>query len=667
MLELTLSILFHAGLGIVLAALVWAAGFGVVAAMHRGGLPLEPTSVLAYPAGLLLVLLACFSYLLTPWLGLLGGAAVLAALAASAPARAAGRRAAATVGWALPAVLGLPVVLGFFLHGPTKRVDSNAFGDVVWYVAKLASAKSSLFPFRDLAAAGVHLWRAEIAPSLVGAVVTELPGTDPFLFHTTLLPGFALTSLCIGFSLCPPRPRLSGPDRVVLALLAAAAVAYPSWLAESPPVTLALPLAFPIYALACEELPLPAFVAGAALVSVDLALTKGLVLVPFAILLASAVRGRYRLRGRRVRLLAAAGALAAAGLVALTLQGSFWILHVVHTRFTPLTAYRGLRSQLDTRSTIELAPALELAGWVLLAVALVRARSRSLLAALLVCLVWSWTISGYSIAVGLGTIALLAALRFRDVAADSRLLAPAAVCLATATWFRDFAGIAAALVEVACLVAVVLSALTTIEWRPWRELLSFHAALYALVGAMALLALSGHPYPGWALAAAAALLLGIGLPRPAAAAGLAAVALVVGLRADTLRLGTYDTTILPAEQYDVWHQVAKVVPPDGLVFTSMTGRDIEARTGLNYYPPIAGRQVYLAGWYQSRLRTEPDELDRRLRENFAVLDGKRSPREIETYGSFGSFYAVLPRAARPPPAFRRLYANRRYAIYRIAR
>jgi hypothetical protein len=177
-LELTLSILLHAALGVALAALVWATGAGGAAAVWRLGLSVEPAGAFAYPLGLLVWLVACFAALVSPWLGVAGAAAVVGACAwalGTRPLRVAARRAGIVVAWALPAVVGLPVVLGFFLHGPTRRVDSNAFGDVVWYVAKLASAKESLFPFRDLAAAGVQLWRAEIGPSLLGGAITRLP------------------------------------------------------------------------------------------------------------------------------------------------------------------------------------------------------------------------------------------------------------------------------------------------------------------------------------------------------------------------------------------------------------------------------------------------------------------------------------------------------------
>jgi hypothetical protein len=135
MLELTLSIFVHAALGVTLAEFVWTLGLGVVAAARRAGLDVGPARALAYPAGLLLVLFACICLLITPWLGILAGTAVVIALAQAFSVRASSvgamRRAATAVAWALAPAVGLALVLGFFLHEPTRRVDSNAFGDVV--------------------------------------------------------------------------------------------------------------------------------------------------------------------------------------------------------------------------------------------------------------------------------------------------------------------------------------------------------------------------------------------------------------------------------------------------------------------------------------------------------------------------------------------------------
>jgi hypothetical protein len=678
---LTLSILYHAVLGLLLAAVVWTVGGGWLIALRRWRPPLEQRdAVFAYPLGLLAVLCACALFLVQRWLGLLGAALVVAPLVVAAGRHALiapiARRAAAVVAWATPAIVGLAATVGFFLHGPTATVNSNAFGDVVWYVAKLESARRSLFPLHDLAAAGVDLWRAEVAPSLVGATASSVPGFDPFLFHTSLLPAFLGASLCCGFAILPESGRV---PRIPLALLAVGMSAYPSWLAESPPVTLALPLAFAIFELVERPVPKRLFASVLAVVALDLVLTKGLVLVPLAILAAFALR-RYRWTARERRTIAVGVPLAVAGLIAATLANSWWVLKAASVHFEPLTAYHGLRSQLRTRSTIKLAPTLQLAGYLALGLVLLRARATALLVALAVSLVWSWTIFEYSIEIGLGTVVLLSVLLVRrrppPAPLDGLLVMGAGTALALGCWFRDFAGVRAAYVESACLAAVALSALASSPKPGRRGLLSLHLRLYALVGGTALLALSGH-----ALVGGLALLASLGayalarkrLPATPRLASLVAAVLLAGGgaaavaagRADDLRLGSYDTTILTHEHYDVWHRAGELVPANGLVFTDETGPEVQAQTGQNYYPAIAGRQVYLAGWYQSRLREDDRDREQRLRLNSLVLSGTITPWRAVGAHRYGSFYAVIDRARLPDPSFRRLYANARFALYRI--
>src|SRR5207249_3468876 len=246
-----------------------------------------------------------------------------------------------------------------------------------------------------------------------------------------------------------------------------------------------------------------------------------------------------------------------------------------------IDALRGLRSQLDTRSTIRAAPGLQLAGYLLLGGFLWRTRRISLFVAFAVSLVWSWTIFEYSIEIGLGTIVLVTGLLvLRDPPADRIdlvLLGAAAGCLALGAWFRDFAGIRAAFVESVCLAAIVLSAIA-----PRR--LGYLLRLYAFAGAGVLLALSGHALPAGLLLLAGAAAASVATPRlvTATAAALLAVGAAAAVRAgraDDLRLGTYDTTILTHEHYQVWHEVEKVVPADGLVFTDETGDEVQATTG----------------------------------------------------------------------------------------
>jgi hypothetical protein len=291
-----------------------------------------------------------------------------------------------------------------------------------------------------------------------------------------------------------------------------------------------------------------------------------------------------------------------------TLANSWWVVKAASLHFQPLTAYDGLRSQLETRSTIKLAPALQLVGYAGLAVLLGRRRATGLLITLVVCVVWSWTVYEYSIEIGLGVVVLLTVLELRDgPSRDRGLVALSAACLALGAWFRDFAGIRAALVESACLAALAFSALVMSSDGDLR-IPAVHLRLYSAVGGVALLALSGHALAA-GVAALAAAGLGVALLAPrwasvtaAGCLGLGCVTAAAAARLDNLRLGTYDTTILTSEQYEVWRRVASVVPADGLVFTDQTGPSSDAASGLNYYPAIAGRQVYIAGWYQSRLR-----------------------------------------------------------------
>jgi hypothetical protein len=662
---LTTSILFHAALGIVLAGVVWATGAGWLLLLRRPP-TLDRELVFAYPLGLLATLVACGLFLTWRPLGIPGVALVVVPLVLAARSRAvfaaAARRTAAAVTRGLPAIVGLATTLGFFLHGPTASVDSNAFGDVVWYAAKLESARQSLFPLRDLSAAGVDLWRAEIGPSLLGATVSYVPKIDPLLVHTSLLPAFLGASLCCGLALSPVA---SGAPRLRVAVLAVGMTAYASWFAESPPVTLALPLAFAVAELVERPLPKRWFGIVVTAIAVDLALTKGLALVPFGILVAFALR-RYSLTRRERRVLAISVPILVAALLAATLANSWWVLRAASLHFSPLDALRGLRSQLDTRSTIRAAPGLQLAGYLLLGGFLWRTRRIALLVALAVSLVWSWTILEYSIEIGLGTIVLLTALLvLRDPPRDRidlALLGTAAGCLALGAWFRDFAGVRAAFVESACLAAIVLSAVA-----PRR--LAFLVRLYAFAGAGVLLALSGHALPAGLLLLAGAAVASATTPRLviAAAAALLAVGVAAAVRAgraDDLRLGTYDTTILTHEHYQVWHEVAKVVPRGGLVFTDETGDEVQATTGQNYYPATAGRQVYLAGWYQSRLREDTSDRERRLRLNELVLEGKVPPHQVDSTGRYDAYYAVVTKGDHPP-SFRRLYANDRFALYRI--
>jgi hypothetical protein len=604
---LTLAILLHGLLGSALACVVFAVGLGCVGRLPRGEL-------FAYPPGLLLAGLAAFLVLVRPWLAPIAALVLVVPLGLLARDRA---RVAAAVGVAARPVarslvpgLGLALVLGRLNHGPTETLDSSAYGDMLFYAAKLVSATESIFPFRDLTVAGEQHVFVETSWVFLGAALSDLPGFDPVLFQACAAPAFLVTAIAIGAGLLLGRAARA-TSLALAGLLAVGVVAYPSWIAESPPVALAVPLGFALYGLLREPLPEAWFVVIGTAIAVDLYLTKGFGLIPFAVVVTAVV---FRDHRSRFAVYAVAGAVAAvAGAVVFALN-SAWLLELVRLKFLPADAAEALWSQLDTRSTQEAAPAAIVAGHVLLVAALARARALLPLAVLLASMAGSWLVGGHGFDITIGLSVLVAAQHFAKRPDELRhewlLVAGAAVALVLAAWFRDIAGARAGLVLVALFAAA----------------------------------------------------LGLAFAPEARAAVFGTVCAV--LVAFALGLGDRRTTLDP-DAYAVWNRVREVVPADGLVFTSLTGDVITGDQGWNYYPGLAGRQVYLAGWSNSPLLVDDDERRRRLLLNRRVLAGTADPQTVDTGEEHRSAFAVLRATERAPDSFGPLYRNDEFALYLI--
>jgi hypothetical protein len=681
MASLTLSILAHALLGVAVAAVTWLVGLGYLVGGMRGRLA-APDAVHAYPIGLLAVSAASLLFLVEPWLGAAAAVALAVPFALLVRDGAVGgrvlRQAVHPLAWALPAVLGLPIALGLLLHGPTAELDSRAFGDMLYYVNKLVSASQTVFPFHDLLAEGQRIIYVEAASSFVGATFAGVPGLDPILFQTSTLPAFVLVSLCIGLGLLGERRR-SAPSVWIaaLGLLAASALIYPTWMVETPPVAMAVPLAFSVYRLWAAPPMMGWLVALAAALALGVLLTKVVAGIPLAVVVASVLIGR--LRGRldlRSAALAVGGSLTAAALAVVVLVATAsWYTGLFDAGFLPADAARGLADQLTNRDTRALSPALEIAGQLALFIALLRTRSFAFAVAMAISIAGVWFVTGQSFDMALGTAILLAALHFWTRPAtglqERRLVLGAAVLLALSAWLREVSGIRAGFVFVTLLaVALVVAFGVATDGRARvRAPLAYGVAAVGLM-----LALAGAPVLALVAVAGLVVLSTSSLPRrmtpalvPAAIAlglvGSASVA-AAAARDDDLRLARIPST-LTSEDYELWRAVERVVPRDGLVFTSMTGRQVDARHGWNNYPSIAGRQLYLAGWYDGRLVSDRDELDRRLALNEEVLSGATAPTELDFGRDFSSYFAALYRRERVPPSWERMYANRLFALYRI--
>lgn len=671
MTTLVASILAHALLGVALAALIWGVGAALVGALRE---PLRGVDLLfAYPAGLLTASIVAFAFLLRPWLGAV--AAILAVLPIALRRRVLGLLPLRNVLWATPAVLGLPFAMGLLLHGPTDEVPSSAQGDYVFWATRAVSAADSIMPFRDHLVADRGAVYVEGASTFLGGALTHVPGFDVFLFQTTALPALMLASISVGIGLLAESRERGRPIRelTLLAVLGIASIAYPTWLPESAPVTLALPLTFALFALWRERYTLVFFASAFVCVALTLYLTKGFVGLALLVVAAAVLYRDHRVTVvQSLRPLRLAAGLATAGGLAIALwslgvlSGPTAVLPEPRLEFVPVDTARGLWGQRHGLDTQRAAPALTVVGQVTLAVVLLRARLFTIFAILAVGVLGSWLVRNYGFDLVVGAAVLLAVLVFwtRPLPPGTwRPLAAASVVLALAAWFRDISGVRAAFVFVVLLGFAFLASFSA-EERNGRS----YALAAAVVAPSLLLTLAGHSFLAAAVLAATSLLSLLGrratLAAAAAASVLAVVSTAVAVGDDDFRLSNQPVTLTP-EHHDVWHRVRDVVPRDALVFTSQTGPVVDGEHGWNYYPGVAGRQLYIAGWYDGPLLVEPEERERRFDVNRQVLAGELRPAASPEFAEYRSFFAVVRTDLPVPERFRLLHRNDRFALYRI--
>ena len=392
---------------------------------------------------------------------------------------------------------------------------------------------------------------------------------------------------------------------------------YPSWLTETPPAAFALPLVFSLWRIWRDELETRWLVVLSAVVALDYFQTKVIATMALGLLLLAGLVERHRHRPdfRRVAAIAAASlALGAAVMIGLLFTFASWYTGLAKPKALPLDAVRGLTDgDPDLRS---LGLVCLVAGELLLLAALARARIWALCAVLVVTVLPSWFLSGYGFDIALVSELFLAALLLlAGIRLDLRLTLAAGALLVFAAVAREPLG----------------------------------------------------PQPGFVLAVALLVALGAvvvrspAVVRVGAVAAAAAVALALAVRG-----GLDDPAVaITTADHDIWAEVERHVPEDGLVFTTLTGLDVTPHEGWNNYPAVAERQVFIAGWYDGRLVSHERDRDRKLAENRSVLTGRTQPRELELSRAYPAYYAVVRGSERVPPSFRRVYANADYVLYEI--
>ena len=639
----------------------------------------------AYPIGLALVLTAAALELYRPWLGI--GSLALLGWPVFLLVR---HRAVATnvwvltrrpLAWGSPAALALAVALGAYFHGPGPGYDSGAGGDVAFYAGRIEAARHSLFPFWDLAVAGRHLTYAEVGPSAIGAVLSHVPGFDPFLFGAVTLPLAAMMSILVGIAIVGrPQQQVSGFNVVLVTTLAVAMVHYGSWLVDSSPVTLSLPLAFVLWSLYQDPRSLRSLIAWSALLGALCLFTKVLVLIPLGVLLAAVLLRDHRrlLRGWRLLVFLGCSALLVGAFVAALAVTASWFTRVLHPYFSTAHNIRSLRNVNWTTY----APAGQLLndlGVAFLCVGLVRARRYAIAVAAALPVLWFQLVTGINVQVAIGVAVLIAAidLWIRPTAPELRAwFAAASLLLAAAVVVRDISPLRTSMVFDLLLAATVAAGLTATLPAPRL----FRISLAALGPAVAF-ALAGRGVLAFVAPFALVYMLALvrsprfGV-RPTAIAGICLVlvalvgATVVAIHRDNFRLRAHTTVknarpIVSRDDWDAWHFVKTKTDPRSLVFTSLTGRVVDDWHGWNYYPMLGARQVYIAGWFNSELKVNDSALIAQLDANRDVLSGRRRGCDVPDGRSFRPYYAVLQRGEHAPPRARLVHETASRLVYRL--
>lgn len=640
----------------------------------------------AYPAGLTLVLVAAALELYTPWLGIVAlallGWPLFLLVRRRASLATMWRTVRRPLAWGTPAALALALSLGAYYHGPGPNYDSGAGGDIVFYAGRIAAVRHSLFPFTDLSVAGRHFTYAEVGPSVIGAVLSHLPGFDPFLFNAVALPLAAMLSVLIGLGIVGrPQRNVRGADVLIVTMLSVAMLHYGSWLVESSPVTLSIALAFAMWVLYREPRALRWLIAWSALLAVLSLFTKVLILIPLGVLFCAVLLRDHRrnLRTRDVVLLGAGAAVVLVGVAGSLFVTASWFSRLFHYYFFTAHDIRGLRN-LSRTNYAPAGPILNDLGIAFLAIGLARQRRYAIAVAAALPIFVAQFLAGINVQIAAATAAFIAAIDLWTRPAQLKLvswLGAAGVFLCAAVVVRDIAPLRTTMVFDLLLAATIAAGF--IATLPSARFLRLSVAA---LGIGLVFALAGRGVLAFVAPFAVLFLLArVQAPRigtrVAAFAGLGAVlialvgATAVAVHRDNFRIRAHSSfasaqLLLSRDDWDAWHFVKTKTEPGSLVFTSLTGRTVDEHHGWNYYAMLGARQSYVAGWIDNDLSVNEPALIAILAANSDVLSGRRQGCDVSNGAGHPAYYAVLQRGERPPPHATLVHRNASLFVYRLA-
>jgi hypothetical protein len=122
--------------------------------------------------------------------------------------------------------------------------------------------------------------------------------------------------------------------------------------------------------------------------------------------------------------------------------------------------------------------------------------------------------------------------------------------------------------------------------------------------------------------------------------------------------------LIPASAADIWKQVRVQTEKNALVFTDQTSpTNWDMLGGWNNFALSGERQIYVANWVQTSLRSNSTKRDEVFTINNAVLSGLLSPDKVSTSRTYSEFVAVVSARKDMQSSWRLVYRNADWAIY----
>jgi hypothetical protein len=632
---LVVHVVEHALLGCLVSVCVWLAGAGVVRLFLRNPHgSLAQILIPAFPASLLLLAALETISLAVPHgraIALVLWIICLIPLFKWRPPPKELMAALRTMLGIAPFAIIFGTWLGLLWHGPTETLSGSPSGDLTSYAGSIWSLASRVYPLTDLGYEnGATLgYFNHLFPAL-GAVLLSLPGFDPFLY--LLASGGAtyivFSSLMLHFYLADRAPGSPGFLAVIVLLLSfLAAARYPYWVIESIPVVFIPALAMSIWWMAQRSqndfrwalVAAVAAVSGSALSKV----TSAAVLFPLS---TSGIWRQFWSLPRSLRMTGyAVGCITLVyGLAML----SYFLPKFLSIANTGPESFQNPQWWFICRdiSVVILA----LLAWLIVDAFAAFALTIGLLTFVLFSGVFQINFVIVTLLLGL--------IVFTGPASSSgvRLIALAAFALAfPAMLLSDPAGVSSSLLWIACLGGSILIVVS----NPVRDGDQLFPQSFRMYVAIAISTLS---------------IGGLGL------VGVARGYVIVDF--DRHFLGPQ----LTPELKDIWSAVRRLTPPDALVFTDQVDETINVLGGWNTFALSGQRQIYLSSYYTSaELRSDKTRLREVLAVNEAVLNGSRSPFQVQTRGHYKSAYAVVSNSVVSRSNWIKIYANSEYALFQI--